>query len=79
MYMSYICVCMFGWHYLSKATCPMGPKLVHACLVVSRITVMCCMISDILKNTCVRQVALHKWFPPSCVYVCYLTLSLFVC
>ena len=30
-----------GWHYLSNATCWIRPHLFYACLVVSRITIIC--------------------------------------
>ena len=33
-----------GQHYLSNATCLMRPRSVHACFVVSRITIICCGI-----------------------------------
>ena len=34
-------VMLFGWHYLSNATCPMRPHLFYACFVVSRIAIIC--------------------------------------
>ena len=34
----------FGWHYLSKATRLMRPRLFHALLVVSRTTITCDVI-----------------------------------
>ena len=35
-----------GWHYLSNATCPIRPRLFHACFVESRITILCHMIQS---------------------------------
>ena len=34
----------FGWRYLSKAPCLVRPRLFYVFLVVSRITIICCMI-----------------------------------
>ena len=53
-----------GWHYLSNATCLIQPHLFHALFIVSRITINYqTNCSPLLKNTCVRQVVLDKWFP----------------
>ena len=41
----HICMLRLGWHYLSDATCLMRPRVFHyVCFVVSRITIMCCII-----------------------------------
>ena len=32
---------MFGWHYLSNATCLMRPRLLYALCIVSRINILC--------------------------------------
>ena len=56
---------LFGWHYLSNATC----LICHtaSCVLCAVYSVkdhhdlLDC--SPLLKNTCVRQVVLDKWFP----------------
>ena len=50
-------------HYLSSATCLIRPRLFYALFIVSRTTVILPQSSPLLKNTCVRQVALDKRFP----------------
>ena len=52
-----------GWHYLSNATCLIRPRsfYVSVCRVKEHRNVLHC--SPLLKNTCVRQVVLDKWFP----------------
>ena len=35
---------MYTWHYLSKTTCLIRPRLFYACFVVSRITITCDII-----------------------------------
>ena len=35
---------LFGWHYLSKATCLIRPPLLYALFVVSRTITICPMI-----------------------------------
>ena len=36
-----IIIIVFGWQYLSNATCLMRPQLLYACFVASRITILC--------------------------------------
>ena len=40
-----LCSPSFGWHYLSNATCQIRPHLFYTLFVVSRITIICNMIS----------------------------------
>ena len=54
---------LFGWHYLSNATCPIRPHLFYALFIVARITIFMLDYSPLLKKTCFRQVVLDKWFP----------------
>ena len=37
----------FGWHHLSNARCRMRPHLFHARFVVSRVTIICCIIRHV--------------------------------
>ena len=53
-----------GWHYLSNATCLIRPRLLYAlCSFKEHHTLL--HHSPLLKNTCIWQVALDKWFPLS--------------
>ena len=53
-----------GRHYLSNAACLIRPRLVYACFVVSRISIICQQhISHVWKENSFGQVALDKWFP----------------
>ena len=51
---AYVCpnvyVCVFGWHYLSKATCRMRPRLLYASFVVSRLAITCCFICHVWRS-----------------------------
>ena len=40
-------VSVFGWHYLSNATCLIRPRLFYACFGVSRITIRCFIIRHV--------------------------------
>ena len=46
---------IFGWHYVSNATCPMRPRLFYTFFVVSRMTMICYTIRQ-----CRRSPALDK-------------------
>ena len=51
-----------GRHYLSNATCPIRPHLFYVFRhVKDHLTLP--KYSSLLKNACVRQVMLDKWFP----------------
>ena len=52
-----------GWHYLSNATCLIRPHFFYVLFIVPRITMICYILSPLLKKASVRQVALDKWFP----------------
>ena len=54
---------LLGWHYLSNATRLMRPRLFYAS--VRRVKDHRNLLHDsqLLKNNCIRQVVLDKWFP----------------
>ena len=39
-----------GWHYLSNAACPIRPRLVYACFVVSRTTISCYIMRRVSRK-----------------------------
>ena len=51
-----------GWHRLSNATCLIRP---HLCFSLCQGSPLFEMYLPCLKQTCVRQVVLDKWFPLS--------------
>ena len=53
----------FGRRYLPNSTCLKRARLLYALLVVSRSIMIFYIHRHCLKNTCVRQVVLDKWFP----------------
>ena len=54
-----------GWQYLSNATCLIRPHSFSTALLVQYGQLNLLHYSPLLKNKCVRQVVLDKWFPPS--------------
>ena len=50
--------CMFGWNYLSNATCLIRPHLFYVCFVASRTTTICYITRHRLRKTCVRHIRL---------------------
>ena len=56
---------LFGCHNLSNTTCLIRPHLVYALCVFRRVKDHHHLLHDspLLKNTCLRQVVIDKWFP----------------
>ena len=67
-----------GWHYLSNATCLMRShffsSLRHYLSNAANWTWY--IINPLLKKTCLRQVALHEWFPLSSARISLIWLVL---
>ena len=54
---------IFGWHYLSNAACLMPATFVLCVLCRVKDHHKLLHVLPPSKKTCVRQVALNKWFP----------------